>query len=191
MSKGYSARIDMALAIAARGHRDQLRKGTNVPYIAHPVHVAMILLRHGFSEDVVCAGILHDTVEDTAVTFEQITGALGSNVTALVDAVTEKKADAGGAKRPWRVRKEEQLAHLQSVSPDAAALKAADALHNASSTLADVRANGPSVWARFNASREDSCWYYAEVARLVAERLGGHPLASELAETVDALTKTS
>jgi (p)ppGpp synthase/HD superfamily hydrolase len=190
MSKGYSVRIDTALALAARAHKDQLRKGTDVPYIAHPVHVAMILMRHGFSEDVVCAGILHDTVEDTDVTFADITAALGPNVTALVDAVTEKKADHQGAKRPWRVRKEEQIAHLGTVNADAAALKAADALHNASATLADLRAHGASTWSRFNASREDSCWYYGEVARLVAERLGGHALATELSATVEAL-KTS
>ena len=62
---GFLSRYDAALALAARAHRDQLRKGTDLPYIAHPVHVSIILIRHGFGEDLTIAGLLHDVVEDT------------------------------------------------------------------------------------------------------------------------------
>jgi (p)ppGpp synthase/HD superfamily hydrolase len=191
MTIGYSASIYEALSLAARAHRDQLRKGTDVPYIVHPVQVAMILLAHGFEEDVAIAGLLHDTVEDCDVTLDDIRARFGDGVAALVDGVTEKKSDASAKKRPWRVRKEEQLAHLAHADRPTAALKAADALHNASCTLADVRAGGADVWKRFNAAPADSIWYYQEVARLVADRLGqAHALARELATTVAALAAT-
>lgn len=186
---GFSHRLDAALAFSARAHRTQVRKGSDVPYIIHPVHVAMILVAHGFDEDLAIAGLLHDTVEDCGVSLESIAERFGEGVAALVNAVSEQKTDDGGEKRPWRVRKQGQLDHLAGADARSAALKAADALHNASATLSDLRANGPAVWKRFNASREDSLWYYGEVARLVGERLGDHSLARELSDTVAEMAR--
>jgi (p)ppGpp synthase/HD superfamily hydrolase len=185
----FSPRLDAALAFSARAHRTQVRKGSDVPYIIHPVHVAMILVAHGFDEDLAIAGLLHDTVEDCGVSLDEIAAAFGADVASLVDSVSEQKTDDGGGRRPWRVRKQGQLDHLAKADARSAALKGADALHNASSTLADLRAHGPAVWQRFNASREDSLWYYGEVARLVHERLGDHSLARELLDTVDAMAR--
>jgi (p)ppGpp synthase/HD superfamily hydrolase len=191
MTHGFSPRLYEALALAAKAHKDQIRKGSDVPYIVHPIQVAMILQAHGFDEDLAIAGILHDTVEDCDVSFDDIRSRFGDDVTTLVDGVTEKKTDASAHKRPWRIRKEEQLAHLAHADARTAALKAADALHNASCTLADVRAHGPGVWTRFNAAPDDSIWYYQQVAKLVSERLGAtHALARELTATVDALAAT-
>src|SRR5512145_999107 len=135
---GFSARYDAALMLAARAHRDQARKGTDIPYIAHPVHVSLILIRHGFGEDLAVAGLLHDVVEDCDVPLAQILAAFGADVARLVEAVTETKTDAG-AERPWEQRKAEKLDHLRASGPDVAALKAADALHNVQSLLADLR----------------------------------------------------
>jgi (p)ppGpp synthase/HD superfamily hydrolase len=186
---GFSPRLDAALAFSARAHRAQLRKGTDTPYIIHPVHVAMILASHGFDEDLTIAGLLHDTVEDCGVPLAAIAERFGDGVAALVDAVSEQKTDDGGGRRPWRVRKQDQLDHLAHADARGAALKAADALHNASSTLAELREHGPSVWERFNAPAEDSLWYYGEIARLVRERLGDHSLARELQDTVDEMIR--
>src|SRR5439155_8577255 len=144
--RAYSRPLDEALALAATAHREQRRKGSDIPYIQHPVHVGILLLKHGFAEDVVIAGLLHDVVEDTSVGIEHIAGRFGAEVARLVGGVTEQKADEGGAERPWRVRKEEQLQHLQKADAPAAALKAADALHNCQTTLADVRAQGAAAW---------------------------------------------
>ena len=193
----FSARFDAALSFAACAHRDQTRKGTGapdlkgVPYIIHPMHVATILLRHGFDEDLVIAGLLHDTVEDCDVELSAIAHDFGDGVAALVDAVTEKKKD-NGQRRPWRVRKEEQLSQLAAGSPAVAALKAADALHNASCTVSDLEKRGADVWARFNASARDTVWYYGEILGHCSRLLGAeHPLVRELEATVarlDALT---
>jgi (p)ppGpp synthase/HD superfamily hydrolase len=186
---GFSPRVHAALALAAKAHRDQLRKGSDVPYLVHPVQVAMILMAHGFDEDLVLAGILHDTVEDTSTTLEELAAAFGPEVARLVDAVSEKKAEDGGEKRPWRVRKEEAIAHVGHSDGRVAALKAADALHNAASTIADVQRLGREAFTRFNAGAHDSLWYYGELARACSAQLGDHPLAHELTDTVATLVQ--
>ncbi len=186
----FSPRFYQALVLAARAHREQLRKGTDIPYIVHPSQVAIILLRHGFDEDLAIAGLLHDTVEDCDVSLDEIRAAFGSDVADLVDSVTEKKSE-GGHKRPWRVRKEEMLAHLAHAGARTAALKAADSLHNGACTLDDVVAHGAAAWSRFNAGAAESIWYYREVARLVTDQLGDHALARELTDTVERLAAAS
>ena len=68
----FSPTIDRALSLSATAHRHQERKGSQVPYIIHPVHVAILLLRHDFPEEVIVAALLHDVVEDTTLTIEDI-----------------------------------------------------------------------------------------------------------------------
>jgi (p)ppGpp synthase/HD superfamily hydrolase len=187
----FSVRFDEALAFAACAHRAQVRKGTpdpGVPYIVHPMHVATILRDHGFDEDLCIAGLLHDTVEDTGASAEQIAQRFGDGVAALVRAVTEQKTASNGEKRPWRDRKLEQLDHLRRGGPRVAALKCADALHNAAATTVDVERNGPSVWQRFNAGPADTVWYYSQIVVLSGDALGAdHSLVRELADVVDRL----
>ncbi len=188
----FSQRFDEALSFAAVAHRSQVRKcegGAGVPYIIHPMHVATILLRHGFDEDIVIAGLLHDTVEDCDVELTTIAHEFGVRVAELVNAVTEQKLE-DGHRRPWRTRKQEQIEHLRSGGADAAALKAADALHNASSTIADLERHGASVWTRFNAGAEETIWYYGEIAGACSVQLGdGHPLVEELRGVIAQLVK--
>ena len=185
--QGFSARYDAALTLAARAHRDQLRKGTDIPYIAHPVHVSLILIRHGFGEDLAIAGLLHDVVEDTDVPLERIAAEFGDAVARLVEAVSETKM-ANGVERPWEQRKAEKLAHLRAGGPDVAALKAADAIHNARSISADVRQDGPAVWGRFKRGADQTVWYYREILQGVRAKLGDRPIVAELAAAVDELT---
>lgn len=185
-SSGIRAKIEAALSLSARSHRTQVRKGTDVPYIVHPVAVAWILDRHGFDENVVVAGLLHDTVEDTDLELADVRAAFGDDVAALVDAVSETKLE-NGERRPWKVRKAEALAHLQHADPRVAGLKAADILHNLTSTVHELKTLGPSTWSRFNASPADWVWYHREMCALIVARLGDHPLARELEATVAEL----
>jgi (p)ppGpp synthase/HD superfamily hydrolase len=187
---GFSARYDAALALAARAHRDQLRKGTDLPYIAHPVHVSLILIRHGYGENLAIAGLLHDVVEDTDVPLERIASEFGDVVAQLVAAVSETKM-ADGEELPWEQRKAEKLAHLLAGSPDVAALKAADAIHNARSISADVRQAGPSVWGRFKRSADQTVWYYREILQGVRAKLGDQPIALELGAAVEELASVA
>jgi (p)ppGpp synthase/HD superfamily hydrolase len=187
----FSARFDAALSFAACAHRSQVRKGTpapGVPYIIHPMHVATILRVHGFDEDLVIAGLLHDTVEDCDVDPAAIAAQFGDGVAELVVAVSEQKTATNGERRPWRERKLEQLAHLRAGGPRVAALKCADALHNAAQTVVDLERDGASVWQRFNATAADTAWYYGQIADLCAGHLGAeHALVVDLRRVVDRL----
>ena len=184
--QAFSARYDAALALAARAHRDQLRKGTDLPYIAHPVHVSILLIRHGFGEDLAIAGLLHDVVEDTDTSLDLIAAEFGAEVARLVAAVSETKS-AHGAELPWEQRKAEKLAHLQAAGPDVAALKAADAIHNLRSIIADLQSVGTTLWDRFKRGPGPTLGYYYAILAPVREKLGTHPIVAELADAVAAL----
>lgn len=188
--QGFSSTYDRALLFAARAHRDQLRKGTDIPYLTHVVHVSVIVLRHGFGEELVVAALLHDVIEDCGVDLATIEATFGAEVARLVDAVSERKA-ADGTELPWEQRKDEKLAQLRVGGPEVAALKAADAIHNARSISADLHAVGPVVWERFKRGPQQSLWYYREILAAVRSWLGDHPLATELAEAVEELAATA
>jgi (p)ppGpp synthase/HD superfamily hydrolase len=182
----FSPRYDAALTLAAQAHRDQLRKGTDIPYIAHVVHVSVILIRHGFGEDLAIAGLLHDVVEDTDVALDSVRDRFGDEVARLVAAVSETKA-LDGVELPWEQRKEEKLAHLRASGPDVAALKAADAIHNVRSIVADLHEVGPTLWERFKRGPEPTLGYYRAILAGVRDKLGEHPIVMELEAAVAEL----
>jgi (p)ppGpp synthase/HD superfamily hydrolase len=152
-------RLERALRLAASGHRDQVRKGTGVPYIEHPMGVALILDREGFDEDVVIAGLLHDLVEDTDVTLDQVRAGFGERVASIVGFCSEVKLDASGQKRPWLDRKRDHLTEVLHADDDVRAVVLADKLHNLISIQLDL-INGVPVWSTFNAGKDQVLWYY-------------------------------
>jgi len=178
--QGYDELYEEALRLAARAHRSQVRKGTDLPYISHPVHVSTILCRHGFSRETVIAALLHDVVEDQDVPLAEIESQFGAVVAEIVDALSERRNDTEGEVRPWHVRKAEAVEKICQASAAAAAVKAADVLHNAQSILYDLRHEGPGVWQRFTRGPEQILGYYGRIAALVQARLGDHPLVREL-----------
>ena len=182
----FSPTLDRALAVSATAHRNQERKGSRVPYIIHPVHVAILLMRHDFPEEVIVAALLHDVVEDTTLTIEDIARDFGPEVARLVAAVSEQKLE-GTELLPWRHRKEAQLAHLQSADRHIAAIKTADALHNLRATLADLHRQGNEVWQRFRGSQTEHLWYYESLSEVLKSKLGDHPLSHELAQAIREL----
>jgi (p)ppGpp synthase/HD superfamily hydrolase len=185
----YSQRYQRALELAARAHRSQTRKGSDLPYLTHPVHVSILLLRHGFGEAVAIAGLLHDVVEDSEVPLAQLEAEFGPNVAEMVEALTEKKRE-NGCQRPWEIRKQEALAHLREASDGAVAVKAADALHNAHTLARQLEEQGRAAWRHYSRGPERSLWYYRRVAAEVDARLGDHPLALELKAAVESLART-
>lgn len=179
-------RFDDAVALARALHAEQVRKSTEIPYLAHLLAVTALVLEDGGDEDEAIAALLHDAVEDQggAATLERIRAAFGPRVAAIVDACSDTDVVP---KPPWRERKEAYVAHLSDPElPDGALrVSLADKVHNARAILFDLRA-GKDVFARFNAGRDDVLWYYDALARAFAERKPG-PLADELRRTVDAL----
>ena len=182
-----SARFEDALVFAARLHSTQVRKGTQVPYVAHLLAVAGLVLEHGGDEDTAIAALLHDAVEDQggAATREAIRARFGDHVTAIVDGCTDTDVTP---KPPWRARKEAYLAHLPTTSDEVRLVSAADKLHNARTLLTDYRQWGEAVWERFNGGRAGTLWYYrALVTTFRAVEVT--PLVEELDRTVTELER--
>jgi guanosine-3',5'-bis(diphosphate) 3'-pyrophosphohydrolase len=175
--------LERALRWAAVCHRGQTRKGSATPYVEHVVGVAMILDRLGFPEDVVIAGLLHDAVEDTDATIEQVEERFGPRVAETVGHCSEVKADAQGNKRPWIDRKRDHLEALAHAPAEARAVVLADKLHNLISIQLDLEEGRP-VWSVFNAGRDQALWYY----RSTIEQCGhGDPRLEALAESCRAV----
>jgi (p)ppGpp synthase/HD superfamily hydrolase len=152
-------RLEQAMRWAAHCHDDQRRKVSHTPYFQHVAAVALILDRAGFDEDVVIAGLLHDVVEDTAATFEEVAARFGPAVCETVRHCSEVKHDAEGRKRPWIDRKRDHLAELAGAPLSAQAVILADKLHNLTSIELDL-SEGRPVWSQFNADRVQVLWYY-------------------------------
>ncbi|MBX6313104.1 MAG: bifunctional (p)ppGpp synthetase/guanosine-3',5'-bis(diphosphate) 3'-pyrophosphohydrolase [Isosphaeraceae bacterium] len=173
-----SPNLERALRRAAVWHRDQVRKGSDTPYVQHVVGVAWMLDRLGYPEEVVIAGLLHDAVEDTSATLADIEREFGRDVAEIVGHCTEVKRDPQGRQRPWIDRKRDHLAHLADAPIATRAVVLADKLHNLISIEVDLL-DGRDVWSRFNAGREEVLWYY----RSMIERLGvGDPRLETLAQ---------
>ncbi|MGD2207586.1 MAG: HD domain-containing protein [Anaerolineae bacterium] len=186
--EAFSERYNAALILAAHAHQRQTRKGGNIPYIIHPVHVSVILLRHGFSEDVAIGGLLHDVVEDSDIPLTDIEAEFGPAVADIVAALTERKREEG-VERPWETRKREALNHLRAASIEATAVKAADVLHNTRTLAQQLRRQGPSIWGHYSRGPEQSLWFYRAVAAIARERMRAHPLTDELDEAVEGLAQ--
>ena len=155
-------RYEQALRLAASGHREQERRGSRVPYVAHPFAVAAIVERAGGDEATVIAALLHDLVEDTAIPLEAIRHQFGDEVAATVLGCSEIKRDEAGRTRSWEDRKRDHLVALGSASASTRAVVLADKLHNLISIRIDLEANRP-VWSEFHASRDRVLWYFGAV----------------------------
>jgi len=125
-------RLGQALALAVQAHDGQVRKGTAIPYIAHPMGVASIALEFGATEDQAIAALLHDALEDGGPHYAPLIEAqFGPGVLALVQACTDGVPDASGAKADWGERKRSYLAHLAEAPSEVLLVSGADKLHNA------------------------------------------------------------
>lgn len=194
--KGYSDRINHALAFAAKHHDQQVRKGTRLPYLTHPANVAIILTRYGCDETTVVSGILHDVIEDcvtkdyTAEMLQQrIAGKFGDDVLETVLSVTHRKHADDGEEFTPEERKQDYLERLEFAGERARWVCAADKLHNASSILSDLQRTiqPDSVWARFKVGKEGTIrWYRAVYERLAQLGFDG-AIMRELEETVRRL----
>lgn len=171
--------IDQAIQFAAVKHAGQMRKSTAVPYISHPFAVAMLLQEAGHGTEVVAAGILHDTLEDTSATPEEILTLFGAGVLKLVEAASEPDKSL-----PWEARKRHTMSSLAQRSDDELAVIIADKLHNLRSIRLDVERHGEKVWGRFNRGKEHQAWYYQGIVRSVKDRQGQVALIADLEQEV-------
>jgi len=130
----FGEKVERALRAAVEAHQDQFRKGLDgVPYVTHPMHVALILARRGMDEDLIVAGLLHDVVEDCqAWPLERVAAEFGAHVKSIVEQLTEDRSQG------WEERKQAAIDRIPRMSPEAASVKAVDKLHNLQTLLADL-----------------------------------------------------
>jgi len=152
-------RFQRAFEFAADKHRKQTRKASTIPYIAHLIGVASLVLEAGGDEDLAIAALLHDVVEDCggAAMLKEVGRRFGKRVVHIVDGCTDAYETP---KPPWHDRKVNYINRLKAEDADTRLVSAADKLNNVRSILSDYRALGESVWSRFNGGREGTLWYY-------------------------------
>jgi (p)ppGpp synthase/HD superfamily hydrolase len=159
--------IDRAIEVAVKAHTKQKRKGTRTAYITHPFAVGVLLAKAGCSEEVVAAGILHDTVEDARIKLSRIREEFGEKVALLVEKCTEPDK-----RRSWKKRKQHTLDSLKEAGFEVKFVVCADKLHNIRTIARDYRTAGDGVWRRFRRGREDQKWYYASLLKSLRPKTG-------------------
>lgn len=152
-----------AVEFAVKHHKDAVRKGTRIPYLAHLFNVAAILADAGCDDEVVAAGLLHDVVEDTDINLEDVQNEFGDRIARIVKACTEnyklEKKDFN-AKETWRERKEHTIYEvIPRATADEILVMLADKLDNIKSIYNDYLALKDDLWNRFNAGKAEQNWY--------------------------------
>lgn len=158
-------KIEQAIHFATDCHSGQLRKGSDTPYIMHPLEVMQILHQMGADTDLIVAGLLHDVVEDTDTGAEEIENVFGADVASLVAHHSEDKS------RTWQERKETAIREAANADERLQKLILADKLSNIRSMKRDFDAIGDKLWERFNAGKEKQAWYYKNMVKAL-QKLG-------------------
>jgi (p)ppGpp synthase/HD superfamily hydrolase len=158
-----------AIEFATGKHAGQSRKGSDLPYIVHPLETGALLARYypGRSS-LIAAGFLHDTLEDTATSRDELVACFGAETAGLVAAVTKR-----WWKPPWS---------LDVRDPDVVRLKAADCCSNIRATLVDLASEGPRVWSRFRGGERAKRDYYRKLTARISAALPDEPLVVRLGE---------
>ena len=181
-----SRNFEKALVYATRIHGGQLRKKTQIPYIAHIFGVTAIAMEYGATETEAIGALLHDAVEDCggAKRLHDIERKFGKAVAKIVEGCTDTDQTP---KPPWLARKKVYIAHLQRAPISTLIVSAADKLHNLRAIVMDYRIEGDKLWRRFNGGKEGTLWYYAALLEAFPGGRRLAPLLAELDRTLTAL----
>ena len=167
------SKIVKAFKFAYMNHAGTTRKATQVPFIVHPIEVAVSLMKSGASEDVVVAGLLHDIVEEEGVEFVEIEKEFGKRVAQLVDHATEpEELRKGDSKKTWDKRKQHTIDKIKAASKEEKLLSCADKLANIRDIVNDHERMGDQLWEIFNAPVEKQRWYYQSLCKAFTEGEG-------------------
>jgi hypothetical protein len=180
MSK--TIKLQKAIKFAIKTHevyQKQKRKGKKIAYITHPLTVGLLLSQNKAKEEVVLAGILHDTIEDSTrkkrVSYEMIKERFGKEVADLVLSVTEKNKDLS-----WKERKEAALEEIKEFPKDSLLLKSADIISNLTELVDDYEKDGDKIFKRFNASKEEIILHQLKVIQVIVTKWSKNPFALDL-----------
>ncbi len=183
----YSTIVDRAIGFASKEHDGQYRKSGAIPYIAHPMGVATILLQMGCRQEVIAAALLHDLVEDTRVTLQEICEQFGEEVADIVDGCTELPQKYYN----WETRKLDMISKLRHASLEVKLVAAADKYHNLTDISKSKKICGSAVWNQFGRGPEKQAWYYRAIYQSILENLpecsAKYPVFNQLATVISDL----
>lgn len=166
-------KIERAIAFASRVHEGMKRKGKDRPYILHPLEAMVVVAGMTDDPDVIAAAVLHDTVEDTDVTPEDIRREFGPRVEALVMAESEDKMRDLPPERSWQLRKEAAISRLEREDRDAKLICLGDKLSNLREVARDYALLGEDVWKRFHQKdKAKHAWYYRSMGDILEKEFG-------------------
>ena len=158
--------LDKAIVFAVKAHQGVERKGKGFPYIVHPMEAVSIAATMTSDQELLAAAALHDTMEDTSVTFRELEREFGKRVAELVEAESDVEFAGKTREQSWRLRKEEAIDRLSTAANDVKIVALADKLSNIRAIYRDYQAIGDEVWDLFcvkdKASHE---WHFRGLAR--------------------------
>lgn len=160
--------VSEAIAFAVKVHDGMRRKKSDVPYILHPLEAAVIVSTMTDDQNVIAGAILHDVVEDTDITIDEIEEKFGKRARELVESETENKRPGIPAGETWRVRKEESLEVLENTD-DIGVLMVwlGDKLANIRAIYRELQQEGNAMWNKFNQKNvNEHAWYYFSIVKL-------------------------
>lgn len=166
----YTPRLEEAIQKAVLVHKNQIRRTPDeMPYISHLFSVFALLLTYTRDEDILIAGLLHDAIEDTDYTFEELEGDFGPRVREIVAGVTEEKS-RGGKKLPWRERKLGNLNNLKNSSQESMLISAVDKIYNLNALVNDRELYGDSMWDFLQPGAKEKLWFHREVIDILQSK---------------------
>lgn len=165
--------IEQAIIFATNAHKGQKRKVDQSAFIIHPLAVGCLLADTGEDDDVIIAGILHDTVEDTDITLSDIQETFGEAITTLVAACTENKA------LTWEERKQQTMVDLEIAPEKVCIVTCADKIHNLQVSVDGIREKGRDFFTPFKKGYDEQKWYYGSIRNILQKRIPEHRLFQE------------
>jgi len=157
--------LDEAINFAVIAHAGAVRKGTNRPYILHPLEAAAIVSTMTDDKNAIAAAVLHDVVEDTELTIDDITENFGIDISRLVAAESEEKREDKPPGETWKERKLETVEHIRNTaSTEMKMIALGDKLSNIRAIHYDYMIHGDELWDRFNQKdKNEHGWYYKAI----------------------------
>ncbi len=176
----YSYRIEQAIRAAAVLHEDQTRRGDlPLPYITHPFSVAMSLLKYTDDEDVIVAALLHDTLEDTEYTYEQLVNDFGEITAEIVATVSEPQTDTEGQPLSWRERKNIYREQVATGPQEALYVSASDKIHNFRAIIEEYYDEPERFLEDFGTNISERIATYSALAEVITEKLDNEELKTD------------
>jgi len=184
-------RYGEALRWAEELHRNQRRKGKQVPYISHLISVSALVWEDGGNEDQAIAALLHDAIEDAGQSHASIAERFGGAVADIVRDCTDTSSETKpGEKEPWLLRKTRYLNSLAGKPLSSLLVTAADKAHNAGDMVLDARRD-PAMWRKFNAGLDGSAWYLLRMHQELVDRLPDSRSVERLGEAVNDILSSN